>query len=313
MLVGTEVCKQLLRLVHQEECTQNVFKCLINLSQDEVFAKELSELNASRRVFDFLVDNVKPDMSAASNKEVKLDRKENTYIIDDKSEEMSSTIQFAIMFLSNLTKVEEGCVNVLGKDKQEGAVLENLFGMFSYFDRNQVFDFVANILSNVTSIKQARVYMIKSKMFDRILDLLKTQGEKMNTHRRQHLIDATRNTLFEYEDFEQQFLDMKLVDKIVKLLIEEQGMTDKRLPVRLQNIQAAKEKKPDQIDNYRTGQLVDCLVILSNLMSLQVRMVELDVEGLLKYLKVAAFGETPQKIEVLLIQLQQTRQENSHL
>jgi len=68
-------------------------------------------------VFDFLVDNVKPDMSSDANKEIKLDTKENTYIIDDKSSEMSSTIQFAIMFLSNLTKVEEGCKNVLGKDK----------------------------------------------------------------------------------------------------------------------------------------------------------------------------------------------------
>mmetsp|Transcript_105855 Transcript_105855/g.146381 ORF Transcript_105855/g.146381 Transcript_105855/m.146381 type:complete len:253 (+) Transcript_105855:456-1214(+) len=252
-------------------------------------------------------------MSSDANKEIKLDTKENTYIIDDKSSEMSSTIQFAIMFLSNLTKVEEGCKNVLGKDKQEGAVLENLFGMFSYFDRNQVFDFVANILSNVTSIKEARVFMIKSKMFDRILDLLKTQGEKMGKHRRQHLIDAARNTIFEYEDFEKEFIEMKIVDKYVKLLIEEQGMTDKRLPIRLHNIQAAKEKKANEIDHYRTGQLVDCLVILSNLMTLQVRMVELDVEGLLKYVKVAAFGETPQKIEVLLIQLQQTRQENSHL
>lgn len=54
------------------------------------------------------------------------------------------------MFLSNLTKIEEGCLNILGKDKQEGVVLENLFGMFSYFDRDQSFDFFANVLSNVT-------------------------------------------------------------------------------------------------------------------------------------------------------------------
>jgi len=54
-----------------------------------------------------------------------------------------------------------------------------------------------------------------------------------------------RNTLFEYDDFEKEFIERKYVDRIVKLLIEEQGMTEKRLPVRLHNMKASKEKKPD--------------------------------------------------------------------
>mmetsp|Transcript_34203 Transcript_34203/g.24715 ORF Transcript_34203/g.24715 Transcript_34203/m.24715 type:complete len:124 (+) Transcript_34203:492-863(+) len=121
--------------------------------------------------------------SSSNNKDIKLDRSENAYIIDDKSNDMSSTIFFAIMLLSNVTKIEEGCLNILGKDKQEGVVLENLFGMFSYFDRDQSFDFVANVLSNITSTKEARVYMIKSKLLDRIMDLLK-DTDKLNTHRK---------------------------------------------------------------------------------------------------------------------------------
>jgi len=32
-------------------------------------------------------------------------------------------------------------------------------------------------------------------------------------------------------------------------------------------------------------------------------MVELNVEGLVKHLKIAAFGDTPQKVEMILVQL----------
>lgn len=81
-------------------------------------------------------------------------------------------------------------------------------------------------------------------MLDRIIDLLK-DTDKFNAHRKKHLIDAMRNTLFMYDEFEKEFIERKLVDKLVKLLIEEQGMTESRLPVRLHNMKASKEKKPD--------------------------------------------------------------------
>ena len=40
----------------------SVFNILINVAQDKAFVDECIELNASRRIFDFLMQNVKQDM-----------------------------------------------------------------------------------------------------------------------------------------------------------------------------------------------------------------------------------------------------------
>ena len=66
MFVGKNLTKQLLRLVIEPEMTQaektSVFQILINIVQDKVFAAECVSLSASRKVFDFLMNNVKQDI-----------------------------------------------------------------------------------------------------------------------------------------------------------------------------------------------------------------------------------------------------------
>ena len=64
----------------------------------------------------------------------------------------ASPIQCAFMFLTNLTLEEEGKVHFLGEGKTKGSILENLIGMFQYFKTNTTFDFVSNILANVSSL-----------------------------------------------------------------------------------------------------------------------------------------------------------------
>lgn len=95
---------------------------------------------------------------------------------------------------------------MLGEGKLQGAVIDNLFGMFSYFSTNAAFDFVANILSNVSSLKAGRVYMMKNKMLPMLVDMIKSST--INQHRKDHLTDCIRNMAFEYDNYEKLFIDV---------------------------------------------------------------------------------------------------------
>ena len=68
------------------------------------------------------------------------------------------------MLLSNVANTETGQQHILGgtEKKQRGLILENLVGMFVYFRTSEMFDFVANILSNVSSLKEGRSWMIEN-------------------------------------------------------------------------------------------------------------------------------------------------------
>jgi hypothetical protein len=75
----------------------------------------------------------------------------------------ANSIQAAVMVLSNVAITESGQRHLLGSSdsKTKGAVLENLVGMFTYFRTSEMFDFVANILANVSSLKEGRCWMIE--------------------------------------------------------------------------------------------------------------------------------------------------------
>lgn len=102
------------------------------------------------------------------------------------------------MLLSNITINEEGQSYLLGSGATKGAILDNLFGMFCYFTQNGSFDFVSNILSNVSGLKEGREYMLEHKMLNKVIEFLKY--DKVNKHRRTHLIEMLRNLAFEYEN-----------------------------------------------------------------------------------------------------------------
>ena len=52
-------------------------------------------------------------------------------------------------------------------------------------------------MSNVSGLKEGREYMLNNKMHNKIIDFLK--GDRINKHRRTHLIETLRNIAFEYE------------------------------------------------------------------------------------------------------------------
>lgn len=108
--------------------------------------------------------------------------------------------------------------------------------MFSYFTKNTAFDFVANILSNITNLKEGRKYIIERKSLDSIMKLLmlgesiEANEKLMSAHRRKHLLCALRNVLFEYEKYEKDYQQMRLLEAIISLLVREQGISELNLP-----------------------------------------------------------------------------------
>lgn len=64
---GLDLCKKTLRLVIDPDVTLDIkaacFKVLINMASDAHYVDECIELNAARKVFDFLMNNVKQDLS----------------------------------------------------------------------------------------------------------------------------------------------------------------------------------------------------------------------------------------------------------
>ena len=65
------------------------------------------------------------------------------------------------MLYTNLTILEDGQKHLLGEGKTKGAIIENLVGMFNYFKTNPTFDFVSNILANVSALKDGRKFIIE--------------------------------------------------------------------------------------------------------------------------------------------------------
>lgn len=122
------------------------------------------------------------------------------------------------MLLTNLTITESGQKHLLGEGKTKGAIIENLFGMFNYFKTNPTFDFIANILANMSALKLGRKFIIENTMVGPIMDLA-LDKENTNNHRRKQLLACLRNITFEYEDYEADFIQLDLVAKFCKLLV----------------------------------------------------------------------------------------------
>ena len=135
----------------------------------------------------------------------------------------SSPIQCSFMFLTNLTTTESGQKHVLGEGKTKGIILENIFGMFSYFKTNSTFDFVANIFANVSSYQPGRQFFIEQGLFKQVIGVV-IQDADISTQRRKNLLACIRNVCFEYEKYEKDFQQMELLETLVKLLIQEQGI-----------------------------------------------------------------------------------------
>lgn len=223
----TDAIKLLLRLLPEADATLKVAQCLINFSVDPFYQIVLVHLNVAGRIFDFLKENVKMDMKANVSTHVAYDDKEQVYEIRNKTKKADAyeDIELCLMLLTNVSISEEGQKHLVGNLKTRGIILDNLFGMFCYFLKSNVFDFVANILSNVSALKEGREVIIdRSDMLPKIVDMLRY--EKVSAHRRTHLLACLRNLAFEYEPQEQRFFDSKLINELAYILATEQGLTE---------------------------------------------------------------------------------------
>ena len=110
--------------------------------------------------------------------------------------------------------------------------MENFFGMFNYFGAKAEFDFVANILANVSSLKEGRQLLIEKEIFKQVILTVKENKAALGSHRRKHLLESIRNCCFEYEKYQQDFVQIDLLDSLIIMLINEQGIA--ALPEELQ-------------------------------------------------------------------------------
>jgi len=169
---GTEVDKNLLRVLtdcaDDEEITTKALQALVNFAQDKAWIESMCELNVARRIFEFLMHSVKPTSSSIRTEnaqivKVQFTEEGGTTDVYELKQGQGNSIQFAVMLLSNVSMAETGQNHILGNDKKtKGSIIENLCGMFTYFRSSEMFDFVSNILANVSSLKAGRQWMIEN-------------------------------------------------------------------------------------------------------------------------------------------------------
>jgi hypothetical protein len=76
------------------------------------------------------------------------------------------------MLLSNITSIDDGQWHLLGldgDDKYKFIIAESIFGMFCYFSKNNIFDFVSNIMNNLACQADGRKFMIDNNYIEAIV------------------------------------------------------------------------------------------------------------------------------------------------
>lgn len=215
------------------------------------------------------------------------------------------------MLLSNLTALEAGQRHLLGieeSSKFKFVIAESIFGMMCYFSKNTSFDFVSNIMANLACLEEGRQFMIDNKYIEAIVVQMVTKY--LNAHRRKYLMTCLRNLLFEYEKYEEKLLEMNVPRDICKVLIDEQGLTEDKLPQSWKFCRAKASRPVDQIDMENSTALIESLILLANNDKLLRRMHEIKLQDLLPLLTISKEQEDTQlRLEVLTNQLVSAAQE----
>lgn len=218
----------------------------------------------------------------------------------------ANSIQAAVMLLSNVSNTESGQKHILGtEEKTRGAIIENLVGMFTYFRTGEMFDFVANILANVSSLKDGRVWMIEHSKNILSPVFLLLQDRELSTHRMKHLIETVRNVCFEYETYEKDFIQMSIVDLICRYLVKVHGLTENSLPKSFEHLKGIAEKElfTNLVDLDNSRELLDALMLLANSKTFLKIFDEIKIYQLFEVLKIKPFGESRDKIDVINAQI----------
>ena len=251
------------------------------------------EFNVAVRILDFLKDNVKADLKTPSQSSASFNQNDQVYEVQQQEksaldDDMASIIELSLMLLSNLSVKEVGQKHLLGEGKTKGAILDILYGMFSYFKANAVFDFTSNIIANVSALKEGREHMLSNKILQQEIDLLKKV--ELNGHRRRYLVESVRNMLFEYEAFETLFLEIKIVESLNELLVKE-----------WERVKACGEddKKNAAISMIIVKQMLDCLVLVANSEKLLKVLTESKVNEVLEEMSGKGLSDLEVQISVL--------------
>mmetsp|Transcript_3751 Transcript_3751/g.6396 ORF Transcript_3751/g.6396 Transcript_3751/m.6396 type:complete len:222 (+) Transcript_3751:489-1154(+) len=214
---------------------------------------------------------------------------------EDESEQL---IEHSFMLLSNISALDIGQKHLLGLEgdqKSKFIIAESIFGMSCYFSKNKSFDFVSNIMANLACLEEGRNFMIEHKYIEAIVVQMVTKF--LNQHRRKYLIQCIRNLLFEFTTHEEKFLEMNVARDICKVLIDEQGITEDKLPDAWKIWKAKQVKSESDIDYHNTAHMIDALVLLTNSDKLLRRMHEIDVNSVLTQIR---FPQEPQWEDVTL-------------
>ena len=169
------------------------------------------------------------------------------------------------MLLSNVTLIDDGKNHVLGLDKStKGALLFSVIGMANFFKKNSNFDFVSNIMANVSSIKEGRQFMLDEKVMGILVESL--LNNEVNGHRRMHYIDCIHNFCFEYDTRAEEFLKAGVVENLVKLLVIESKVVVNEtmgLPAYLVGLGIETPSDQDQ-KKFNLLKLIMCFLLFSN-------------------------------------------------
>ena len=223
-------------------------------------------MNVGGRIFDFLKEHVQMNMKGAEDgSHAAFNEDELVYEIRAKalakndSQAVYDAIELCIMLLTNVTVSEEGQKHLIGDGRTKGLIIDNLFGMFCYFLKSGVFDFVANIMANVTALQEGREVIVEYQMLPKIIDMLR--WNKVSVHRRKHLIECLRNVAFGYEAFEGKFVELKFTQELAHTLTYEEGLTE-GLSESVAQFKAL--KKPFEVSKGNVKNIIDTFILLSN-------------------------------------------------
>jgi Domain of unknown function (DUF383) len=171
---------------------------LINFSQDQIFVEQIYSLNGVERIIEHIKNIIK------------------THLIDDFSQENLLIIELSLLVLSNVTQNDKGAtifMNFNDEDKK-GINFWLLFELYVNKKTSQIFKFFGNSLSNVSSIKEIREYLINPnfKTIERLIENLFNEAKEIRTN----VLKTLRNLTFEYEnkDFFSQITESNVNKKM---------------------------------------------------------------------------------------------------
>ena len=240
---------------------------------------------------------------AAFNDDEKVYQIRQLALAKNDSQAALEAIELCLMLLTNVSVSEEGQKHVLGEGQRtRGIIMENLFGMFCYFLKSGVFDFISNILANATALKEGRDIVMEYDMLPKIVDMLR--WNKVSIHRRKHLIEAVRNIAFGYENLEAKFVELNLVRELGYILSFEEGITGD-LPEAVAGFKAV--KKPLEVSKVNVKNIIDTFILLSNSEPLMKAIADLQIDLLIEQVDVSNHEELDTNVTVLKTQIEQSR------